>query len=348
MVIKGKSPLFLFGISIIVFHFFSFILVAQNTDWMFACGKSSLNPTPAFNKYLFTGNDEGILYAVDPQKGKSLWSFNAESAILQPPLVNENVAFLCSKNGDVFALNADNGDLIWKQGFSQKFQATPVIAGELLIVLSREYLMGLDKEVGIDLWRTEVKITGTPKIQLLDGKLFFSDDMSVYSFDAKNGALLWKYETNVFGLSDICCANGLGYMISGDRLICIDLTKGTEKWKKKMEYPQKPKFFNIPVVIDNLLVVTYLSDVIAFDPQKGTEIWTYETKSTNELFHAEFMNLMIWIPERGKTMYLLSPEKGKKGKPMLFDEPMNCHPVFDKTKLFYINGDGKLLSVKLL
>lgn len=335
-------------IALLLFNILSFKMISQSTDWRFNCGKSSMNPKPALGKYIYIGNDEGILNALDPIKGKLVWNFNAGSALLQSPLIAENKVFLCTKNGDVIALDAENGNMKWKQEFRQKFQVTPVLYNEFLIVCSRDKLMGLDKEVGIDLWSTEVKISGTPKLTQINGVVYFSDDMFIYAYNAKNGEMLWKFETSIFGLSDICCANGLGYVVSGDRLLCIDLITGKEKWKKKFEYPSKPKFFNAPLVANNMLIVTYLSNVLAFDPQKGTEIWKYDTKSTNELHSAEFLNLLIWVAERGKNMYQITPEKGKKEKILLLDETIVSPPYFDKTRIFYINGEGFIISVKII
>lgn len=342
----NKGCLLIFT-SIILSCFVFMQSFAQTTAWKFQTGKHNLNPPVALDKYVFSINDNGLLQAVDASRGKSVWTFDAKSSLLQPPLLAGNTLYLACRSGDVYALDQQSGAQKWKQSFRQVFQSSPVLYEDLLIVCSRSMIMGLDKNVGIDLWKTEVQVKGTPRLMVQNGNVFFSDDMFVYAFNAKNGELLWKHELKVFGLSDIFCSETHGYFLSGSNLICLDLSNGKQKWSYKLESNERPRFFNSPVIISDKLVVSWFSEVMAFDPLKGALLWKQTTKSSYELHSPVLINGMIWVPERGKNIYQFDAAKGKRGKTIILEDEIISMPVFDKIRMFYNNADGLTICVRL-
>lgn len=103
---------------------------------------------------------------------KLKWKFLAGFDITATPAVANGVVYFPSWNGNLYAVNAVNGVLIWKQNLTQitripptgryvnvtVSRSTPVVAGDILIVgiYGPAYVVAVRRSTGELLWSTRV------------------------------------------------------------------------------------------------------------------------------------------------------------------------------------------------
>ncbi len=99
--------------------------------------------------------------------------------------VVKGVVFAPNDNGYVYAINAANGQLIWKANVLNQIMSTPIVAntpkGELVYVGGGNSVFAYSHAVKF----------GVPGAQVIRGV----DVSGVYALNAKNGRLVWAYHT---------------------------------------------------------------------------------------------------------------------------------------------------------
>jgi outer membrane protein assembly factor BamB len=125
------------------------------------------------------------------------WPHPGVGAIFTRPFVVSGFVYVGSNDGHVYALNADNGALIWKyprKGQVGAVDSRPQASGPLVYVGSDDhYVYALNSRTGARVWRfkTEARVRSSP---LLAGGTVFvgSDDGNLYALRADDGALMWS------------------------------------------------------------------------------------------------------------------------------------------------------------
>jgi outer membrane protein assembly factor BamB len=205
------------------------------------------NQNTRLNVYAALGS---TVYKLTAKTGKLLWSFEAkrdpntppalsESFINNAPLVVDGVAYVCSQNGNIYALDASNGTPLWT--FHSKTETTLLtIAGGLV------YANGLD-------WNT--------------------NNSYLYTINASDGTLHQHY--NMQG-SDGSAVAALGvldkviYAVSTTGLYAFDAASSKQLWRTPISSQQN---YSAPQLIDGVLYIasSEISHHSATEPQDSYE-----------------------------------------------------------------------------
>ncbi|MDQ6960473.1 MAG: PQQ-binding-like beta-propeller repeat protein [Mariprofundaceae bacterium] len=163
------------------------------------------HPVKAGNDFMVQTADNRI-YRFS-SKGEKRWSFAGQPGGLTlntgaAPRVFGDVVYAIFTNGDVVALRADSGDLIWRRQLlldtsavtlsEMKVPVTdPVLAGDVLIVsFYQGNLIALSVTDGRQLWQRQLSLKSTPIVQ--DGRLLAATSHgAMVSLDVSNGETLW-------------------------------------------------------------------------------------------------------------------------------------------------------------
>lgn len=140
--------------------------------------------------------------------GKKRWSYAGQPGGLTmhqgaAPRVFGDVVYAIFTNGDVLALRADSGNLIWRRQLLLDTSAVtlsemkvpitdPVLAGNILIVsFYQGDMIALSITDGQRLWQRHISLKSTPLVQ---GKHLFlaASDGAVVSLDTTSGETLWR------------------------------------------------------------------------------------------------------------------------------------------------------------
>jgi eukaryotic-like serine/threonine-protein kinase len=164
-----------------------------------------------YNNVLYFGSGDGRINAVSADKGKLVWSYQADDIVHGTPAIFEDKLFVGSFGGNVFALQCANGNLVWKfksvgQAYFPKgeMQGSPVVANGLVFVAGRDYnVYALDADKGYSHWNRKFNYGWGLGNAVHDSVLFVgtSDDRALFGFDPETGRQLWKTDVkfNIFG-----------------------------------------------------------------------------------------------------------------------------------------------------
>ena len=84
----------------------------------------------------YVGLDEGNLFALDAVSGRLLWTREIE--LYAPPAVHDGVVYAGSPDGILYALDAASGESRWRYTTDSKISFSPVVAGNMVYVISHD------------------------------------------------------------------------------------------------------------------------------------------------------------------------------------------------------------------
>jgi outer membrane protein assembly factor BamB len=237
--------------------------------WHFeGLGEGHTSATVTGKAVYITGmvNGMGTVYSFDPN-GKLLWKKiygkewdESHNGVRSTPLFINNRLYLMSSYGQLFCLNAANGDVVWTSDLMKEFGARNITWGMTENLLhdgnmlfctpggSNASMIALDINTGKLIWKSkgngEASAYCSPIIVNLRNRKLVVTIMqnSIIGFDASNGNQLWKSyftmdpdvhpNTPVFQNGYIFCTSGYGL---GSKMLKLseDGSSVTEVWKNQ-------------------------------------------------------------------------------------------------------------------
>ncbi len=237
------------------------------------------------NKVICTpGGDQGTMAALDKMTGKVLWrstGIKEEAQYSSPILITHEgqrqVIQLLTKT--VFAVNPDNGELLWRSDFSGRVAVipTPIYQDGHLYVTAgygtgcRMFKLG-GKQPEV-VYENNVMVNHHGGVILVDGKLYGHSDKGGWTCqDFLTGEKVWK--------SDVLDKGAVGY--AAGHLICVEEKSGVvalvkaskEGWKEEGRFTLTPqttqrkpqgKIWVHPVIVNGMLYLRDQEFVYAYD-----------------------------------------------------------------------------------
>jgi outer membrane protein assembly factor BamB len=212
--------------------------------------------------------------------------------------IDNNTIYAASNNGNVLAINRENGSRLWRTELD--FQITGGVGfGGNMVLLGTENssVIALDAASGDILWETQVtsEVLSTPAsngsivvVQAIDGKLS--------GHDARTGEQLWIYENTVPALtlrgesSPLIIENFVIAAFGNGTIVSLALNNGTLRWEERVAVPTGSSEIDRMVDIDGdivlsdnglLLVPSYQGYLAAIDAVTGQTRWRIEESSVN-------------------------------------------------------------------
>ena len=116
-------------------HFRGLEAATGKPIWQVETGANAAGCTVLGNKVI-AGTNSGIT-AFNVADGKEVWKFSDRAGVSRcTPAISGNVVYFCSRNGKVYALNAENGGKLWEYATGGPIDGSPAIAGGALFVTS--------------------------------------------------------------------------------------------------------------------------------------------------------------------------------------------------------------------
>lgn len=345
---------------------------------------SRLKPALGYDM-LFAASRHGEIGAYDPASGDTIWSTDfaqfrdegylsgvsklwssGESAKISGglALAYERV-FFGTENGDVFALDAKTGEVVWHITVPGEVLAAPAIDSNVVVVNTGSGLMyGLDANDGKQLWNYEsevppLSLRGIASPTVSNGGAIVGTASGKLAVAIVNtGQVVWEQTiaapsgaTELERIADIdsrvLVLGGLIYTISYDgTLAAVEMRSGRVVWKR--EYGS---YRRISIDGNSLFVTDSKSVVYALDRRNGVELWSQNNLRHRNLTAAAPVSSYIVVGDKFGFLHWLSQSTGEIVARLDvggddIDEGIYVAPLVEGRVLYTQTRDGDLVSIE--
>lgn len=242
---------------------------------------------------VFTVDAKFNVSAYDPAKGKRLWRTGTQPGSRDSEAFGGGLAYdggrvyVATGVGEVAALNAETGEILWRQPVSGPVRGAPLAADGLVAVVTLDnQLVALDEATGESQWRyaafsETAALLGGAAPAATGGMIIapFSSG-EIYAVRAANGRPTWSESLSAPRRIDAASALGdiranpvtdgsTVYAVShSGRTVAIDMRTGARIWERSLGGVQTPW-----IAGDWLFVVTNEAQLVALTRREGRVRW---------------------------------------------------------------------------
>jgi outer membrane protein assembly factor BamB len=279
--------------------------------------KGAVSSTPAIaDGVLYVVSYDGKLYAINAATGATKWKFATEGEhrfeakgldglepknqtmadpfdiYLSSPVVVQGAVYFGSGDGNLYAVNAESGELKWKFKAGDVIHASPAFSNGLVYVGSWDsYFYAIDAASGKERWRfhggedalihNQVGFQSSPAV--VDGVVYTGcRDSNVYALDAATGKEKWRCFNELSWVNSApAVANGKVYFATSDSSLfrIVDAANGKELVKQQ----DKAYMFSSPAIVGNTVLIGVLNGTLAArDANSGELLWEYQVERSKQ------------------------------------------------------------------
>jgi len=213
------------------------------------------------------------------------WKFNAEAPITTSPALANGLIYFGSQNGNLYALNSDDGVEVWSFHTEKPINSSPAVSNGTVYFQGNDgFTYALDAQSGAQKWKTETgpdrptdydNLSSSPAVQ--DGIVFIAGgNGNLYALDANTGEALWTVPALGYNSlrSSPAVVGDTVYFTAEKSLLALDTKAGRQKWEYKFITVTRSS----PSVGDGVIVFgDNGSTIYAVDLETGAEKWKYRT-----------------------------------------------------------------------
>ena len=344
---------------------------------------SRLTPVVAYDK-VFAASRQGVVKAFDKSSGNEVWKtdladYRDEGMLTSvTQLWSDGVSarlsggitaayqriYFGSENGLVFAVDVDNGKVVWQSKVKGEVLAAPAVNEGVVVVNTAAGVMhALDAETGEERWIYEsevpaLSLRGVAPATIANGAAIVgtaSGKVAVVLIES--GQVLWEQtvaapsgatelerivdidsETIVFG--------GIVYVVSyNGTLAAVELRSGRVLWKREYR-----SYRRMTIDGNNLFVVDDQSQVYALDRRNGIERWSQSALRARELTAATPVSGYVVVGDKFGFLHWLDKSTGDIVARLNFggddeDNSVYVEPVVDGNTLYAITREGDIAAI---
>ena len=272
------------------------------------------------NKTLFFSTGLGNVYAVDAVEGNIKWFKKFGIQFSRPPVISKDNLFLVSDDNQLYAINKTNGDIVWS------------------------HLGNIE----------ELSIIGGSKPALDEGIIVVSySSGEIFALNESNGSIIWFdnistsnffSKTNINDIqSPICIEKGKLFVPTfSNKLLTYDLKTGKKSWDVKLSSIS-------PMVIsgETIYVIDINGKLMSIDKISGKLLWAVQLKSkkgdTEISWSGPLLSSykLLVVSSEG-SLLSLSPFTGKTLSKIKLKESFISGPIQVNKKIYLISKEGSL------
>jgi outer membrane protein assembly factor BamB len=177
---------------------------------------------------------QNVVWAFNPATGADLWAFRGASGpYIEGGAVSGGLFVIGNNDGNVYALDVQSGELVWKFKTGHRVWATPLIVSDTV------YIGSMDRDL--------------------------------YALNLADGAVRWKFHTpGAFASVPVLCGDTLFIGAFDDQLYAVDANTGDERWHFA---GANWFWGRAAVYSDTVYAVDVSGNVYAISAASGTQIW---------------------------------------------------------------------------
>jgi outer membrane protein assembly factor BamB len=267
----------------------------------------------------------------------------AASSGLGPPVLAEGMVYVSSNDGNVYALNAHTGALIWKALGS----GSAVADGMVYVMGPDLFLYALNAKTGAVVWAYNIEVPGWWAIT--EGTVFVTTapaaGYDLFALDAQTGFLYWRtfiWSTPRLGASAV--DGGVVYVGAASNDSTYDLLAvsfGSVLWQYPIAVSASPA-----VVAGVVYAGSADNNVYALDETTGSLLWKYST--TKPVYSSPAVaDKMMYVGSEDGTIYALRANTGA----LVWKHSIGssaASPAVANGVLYVASGDGNVYHLNAL
>jgi outer membrane protein assembly factor BamB len=307
----------------------------------------------------------GVYDVKGPKRGELKWKFATRGQLWAAPTVVDEVAYVGSRDGHLYAVDSQTGQEKWRFDAGRPVISTPAVADGTLYFGSGcvgifcphrpgsdYYFYALDRQTGQEKWRfkTGGGVASSPLVA--DGVLYFgSEDQHLYAVDRQTGQEKWRFKTEDGVSGSPALADGIIYFgggcadckVSEDRhLYAVDSRTGQELWR----FETGGWVESTPAVADG--VIYFGSEdfhVYAVDGQTGQEKWRFKTEGS--VFDSVAVSAgVVYVGSRDGNLYAIDSQTGQELWKFQTGEWILTSPAISDGVVYVASDDHHLYAVE--
>lgn len=333
--------------------------------------------TPVVNgSHAFVLDADSTAYAVSLDGGSVIWErelipdYEEDEASLGGGVAYaDGMTYVTTAFGDVFALNAVDGEIIWQRNLGAPLRAAPTVAdGRVFATTFDNRLTALGAKDGGVLW-THEGITESAgllgaSVPAVSGDLVIASYSSgeIFALRVENGRVAWS-DSLIFqgrmgartNLSDID-ANPVvdrGMVVAASqsgRLVAIDLRSGIRIWEQEVPSVQTPW-----IAGEYIYVITIDAELLCLRRNDGRIRWVselprYEDPEDREgpiLWSGPVLagNRLVVTSNHGRA-FSISPFTGELLEDRSLPDGVRVPPIVAQQTMYLFTTDAELIALR--
>jgi outer membrane protein assembly factor BamB len=180
---------------------------------------------------------EGIIYSVDAQDGKKLWTFKVKGTPT-PIAVDNGTAYFGDGDQHLFAIDGRTGEAKWTYKADSNVYTPAIMNGSILFRDHDRNLYAVELKTGKLRWKAR-KLARVGTLLAVDktAVYFGGQNDSIYAVDALTGEQKWKFKTNQRCNEPVLAGGSVYFGCLNKKLYAVDAITGQEKWQYKTAEP---------------------------------------------------------------------------------------------------------------
>ena len=223
------------------------------------------------------------------------------------PAVANNTVYVGSLDGNLYALNAANGDILWQRAALGPIESSPAVADGAVYFTAEEPETGalykLNADTGEVMWKNEIpyrisfgggtEMLGSPSVAA--GRGFASSDWGdYYCYNVDSGMMEWHFQNPTateFIVSSPIYVDDTVLLIDKFDLTCVNITNGWTLWNK---YTGDELYVSPSYADGKVYMVTSQRHIFVLDTTNegniidtattGSSSWSSPTIANNRLY----------------------------------------------------------------
>ncbi len=324
--------------------------------WQASLPNDITSPPLCASDLLLFGDGQGLLWAMDVERGEVRWKFDTGRPILAAPAVSGGIVYVAA--GDrLYALEAANGLFLWSTSADDRLTASPLLLGNLLFFGTEGgTFYALEARRGTERWRFEAgDAILSPAAGSRNTVLFGDASGLLYALDAVQGTLRWQIELERLlappSIAEGMVYVGLGGGMEGGRMVALSLVDGSIRWSTSLS----GDILSAPAVGDEMVyAVTGLGYGVALGREDGRPRW--QAHFPEGVPQAPLLvGRTLILADTAGSVHLLDGESGEEWMTRGDLFPLGAPPDFcqgrillaDRYRHVYVLGDPAGRSLRL-
>jgi outer membrane protein assembly factor BamB len=243
-----------------------------------------------------------------------LWTYTTGGPVQSPPIVANGVVYIGSNDGNVYALKASTGTLLWSFPTGEVMPVSPALAvsnGEVYVGSNSGGgpfpFYALQASTGAVLWSygTAVGVSSPPTI--VNGVVYIGGFDWVYALNASDGNQVWRGETDYNTASSMAFAEGAVYYSRNSGLFSAEYSSPA--------VASGVVYFATGVVSDDasdgsLRCILGPYGMAAMNAITCAVLWNYTAGGTVTYSSPAIVNGVVYFGSDGGNVYALNASNG--------------------------------------